>query len=944
MIKTAEQCLDAVTQRHLTNVEHLEKLETAVGDAHSALKQAQQGQSEVENQLTAAKEEQTRKHQELETTKDTLLKAYRNWFFSLKELQPTDPERFEELFSTWVEVGNETSPLNNIVHEALRKAQADIAKSSADAKHRADELAGTLLQLETERKQLLEGAHRPPNPPTTRDPLSRIARPGAPFWALCDFRAEISLTERAGVEAALEAAGLLDAWVTPDGRLLNPEDLDSVIVAGVKSDVAVDKTLAQALQPDSDGVVQKETIAAILGQIGYGEGSGYTWVNADGEWQIGPLRGRWRKQAAQHIGASARETERQRQISEIGIRIQGVEAAKAVIDAEIETLKQRDRAAETEVSTAPTDAAVRQAIANRNSATTQVNLLHKRVQAAEKLVRERRNTWHEAVQKRDVDARDLSLSEWVGKLAQLKNNLHQFRTTIASLWPLLHNLVLSRVQANASQLRVAEARIETEAKGRAHEAARKKHLTLKTRYETLQNSVGSTVKQLHDNIAEVTKQLDEARKRKQDKDKILIDETKKLGAAESSLAQITPELNRTDQERTSAINALAAFTAVRLLAIAHDNFRNLEMREWLVKEAVELSRQVDELLDRVNSSDDDWKRHQDAIYGHIEDLKRTLLQCEFTPEPTATEDGLFLVNVPFQGRACTMVELHEALASDIATRQTLLDAREREVIEKYLLDEAASELHIRLREGEEWVRRANEELVARPMGTGMTLRFEWQVRDDGPPGLLAARKQLLRLSSTWSPAERNALGSFLQEQIALARQNNAGSGWQQHLAEALDYRRWHRFAILQKRDGEWKRLTKRTHGTGSGGEKAVALTLPQFAAAAAHYRSVPEAPRLILLDEAFVGVDSDMRRKCMDLLTTFDLDLVMTSEREWGCYPTVPALAIYQLARRDTIDAIGITRWVWNGKQRVSDSSSVVTACAPALDVAAPTELKLNEI
>jgi hypothetical protein len=71
------------------------------------------------------------------------------------------------------------------------------------------------------------------------------------------------------------------------------------------------------------------------------------------------------------------------------------------------------------------------------------------------------------------------------------------------------------------------------------------------------------------------------------------------------------------------------------------------------------------------------------------------------------------------------------------------------------------------------------------------------------------------------------------------------------------------------------------------------LTLPQFAAAAAHYRSAdPRAPRLILLDEVFVGVDSDMRAKCMGLLATFDLDFVMTSEREWGCYSSLPGLAI----------------------------------------------------
>ena len=55
----------------------------------------------------------------------------------------------------------------------------------------------------------------------------------------------------------------------------------------------------------------------------------------------------------------------------------------------------------------------------------------------------------------------------------------------------------------------------------------------------------------------------------------------------------------------------------------------------------------------------------------------------------------------------------------------------------------------------------------------------------------------------------------------------------------------------------------------------------------------------------------------MELLGAFDLDFVMTSEREWGCYPTVPAVAIYQLSSRTGIDAVGLTRWVWNGRERV---------------------------
>jgi hypothetical protein len=166
------------------------------------------------------------------------------------------------------------------------------------------------------------------------------------------------------------------------------------------------------------------------------------------------------------------------------------------------------------------------------------------------------------------------------------------------------------------------------------------------------------------------------------------------------------------------------------------------------------------------------------------------------------------------------------------------------------------------------------------------------------------------------------VGDFLQQQIKTVRVANDTGTWQDHLAEAFDYRKWHHFGIERKQDGVWKRLTRRTHGTGSGGEKAVALTLPQLAAAAAHYRTAdPSAPRLILLDEAFVGVDKNMRAKCMDLLQAFDLDVVMTSESEWACYPTVPAIAIYQLAAREGIDAVHATRWVWNGRERVRDDS-----------------------
>ena len=44
------------------------------------------------------------------------------------------------------------------------------------------------------------------------------------------------------------------------------------------------------------------------------------------------------------------------------------------------------------------------------------------------------------------------------------------------------------------------------------------------------------------------------------------------------------------------------------------------------------------------------------------------------------------------------------------------------------------------------------------------------------------------------------------------------------------------------------------------------------------------APRLILLDEAFVGIDDAARKHCIALIREFDLDFVTTSEREWAAH------------------------------------------------------------
>lgn len=261
-----------------------------------------------------------------------------------------------------------------------------------------------------------------------------------------------------------------------------------------------------------------------------------------------------------------------------------------------------------------------------------------------------------------------------------------------------------------------------------------------------------------------------------------------------------------------------------------------------------------------------------------------------------------------------MTELRDALVAEIGERERIFAAREQQIIENHLLGEIAVELQQLIRAAESWISLANRELAARPTSTGLRFRFTWEPEPEG--AFATVRRPFLRTSELWTPAERGDLTRFLQERIKAEQSANEDGPWRDHLSGALDYRRWHRFVVERQQEGVWRRLDKRTYGTGSGGEKALALTLPLFAAAAAHYRSASaDAPRLVMLDEVFAGIDPTMRAQCMGVLAQFDLDVVMTSESEWGCYTTVPGLAIYHLTAMAGIDAVAATRWLWNGRE-----------------------------
>ncbi len=205
--------------------------------------------------------------------------------------------------------------------------------------------------------------------------MSASAQPaGAPLWALCDFLPSVTEAQRAKIEAGLEASGLLDAWITPDGRVLDADDHDAVLGVGISPAAPDGRSLSLVLAPNIDqqdplaSRVAEETVAAVLQHIGFGSEAGPAWVDDQGRWQLGPLTGRWNKPEAQHIGHASREAARRRRMEELTAQIETANATLSAIERELEILAERSVRLSREAADAPSDGAVRSALAQLDAA------------------------------------------------------------------------------------------------------------------------------------------------------------------------------------------------------------------------------------------------------------------------------------------------------------------------------------------------------------------------------------------------------------------------------------------------------------------------------------------------------------------------------------------------------------------------------------------------
>ncbi|WTW98461.1 TIGR02680 family protein [Streptomycetaceae bacterium NBC_01309] len=872
---------------------------------------------------------------------DTLVREFRTYADRLAVLPLHAEVAVEGLLddlAAWAESMDGPSPARGAVARASRAEESALAVLDAAVAAERDAAERERGELEGELAALQAGGQRGPDAPYTRSAHAREGVPGAPLWRVVDFvRSEAprgdsagrgvgGAPSAAGLEAALEAAGLLDAWIAPDGPVLSANRHDVLLRPGRP---VAGTSLADVLRPAVDhadpaaAALGDDRIRAVLAAIGvYPRGADAAadvsaWVAWDGSFRIGPLSGAWQKPDAQYLGEGAREAARRARITAVRARLAELEAVAAGIAERVSALGARRTALAAELAAFPdrSEEELRTAHARLGAVEAAAAEAARRVEVRRgeaRLAAEAADAAQEALLEA---AADTGLPADLDGLAGVRAAVASYREALAALWPAVRERAAA-ARAAAEERGEAEAAAEQAAElaERAADAAGAAADAVE-RHTTLAATVGAAVAELQDRLRQVVRDLARC---EQDERAARSDHTKAVndrGVAQGRYDQLRSEIASVADSRAEAIEDLRRFTATGLLAVALPELDVAPPQgdTWAPEPAVRLARRIENELAAVDDGDPAWERVQNKTSEELKNLQDALARHGHSAVGRPLDLGL-VVDIVFQGREHAVPELIRALGTEVAERQRMLSAREREVLETHLITEVAGTLHELVAAAEGSVEHMNDELRHRPTSTGMLLRLRWRPAKDAPPELARARERLRQTADAWTEDDRAAVGAFLQTQIERARAADPAATWTEHLTTALDYRTWHEFAVERHQHGQWVSAT----GPASGGERVLAASVPLFAAASAHYASAgnPHAPRMVMLDEAFAGVDDDSRAKCLGLLAAFDLDVVMTSEREWGCYPEVPGLSIAQLSRTDELDVVLVTRWEWDGHDK----------------------------
>ena len=857
----------------------------------------------------------------LEVAREQTAEAVRVWGSEHAELFTT--LNVSDLPDTLAEAV--TSPsLRDLYHGRMAAPVGVIRDEVATLGSRADRLAAERQEVVDERA-LIAAEHDDSPPPSPTRPASRENRAGAPLWRLVRFADGTPETEAAGIEAALHAAGLLDAWVHPSAA---DDEQDAYLRSGEQTG----RTLADVLVPEDQELVAAERITAVLRGIALGDITGPSGVIGDGRWAQGSGVGRFTKDRCEYIGVTAREARRVARIADCDRRIAALDRDVNEVAAARESRRDMLGAVDRAAAALPPRTAITQAERDLDRAATLLRV--RREAALDAAGRLDAAVAGRAAATTKLRRASAERSLPVERLDSTAAALDRFDRLGVELWHAHDSADGADVLAGEAAERHAEAEGRSEAAGQAARAAHARHTEKDEELRTLAAAIGAEATRVLAEVAETEdavigaeQALEQAR-----------------AAHSAALQSRAGAVARVEVGERSVAEAIveARREAVRLRPYAQSDLLGLircpphlrwpatdTAEDDLEPAVVALHEAVLTATRELSPTETSLKQSATRLTSALTDLQAQLPAAGLDHRPEwDTDEGVIVVRVADEQGLTPVAHFAERIAGERRDQEQLLTDAEQRVFEDALLGQLAGQIHRRTIEARDLVDAMDQQMRARRMSSGLTVGVGWRLSDDLDPDQREVCKLLERDPARLGPGQLTTLRRHFAARIKSARAQASEKPYRELLAEVLDYRQWRVFAFtLHRPGGVSEPLTRARHSQLSGGEQSVSLHLPLFAAANALFGSArPEAPRLLGLDEAFAGVDDNGRGELMSLAKQFDLDLFMTGYDLWATHPAVTGCAHYDLSHSTVEHTVSTVLLVWDGTVNVADFDGTLAA------------------
>jgi uncharacterized protein (TIGR02680 family) len=768
-------------------------------------------------------------------------------------------------------------------------------------------------------------------------PTSREGRPGGPLWRLVHFADGVPDADQAGIESALHAAGLLDAWLHPDvgaeAAASIAGEQDGYLVALPPGSRSAGATLADILVPEEQDSVPADRIIDVLASIVLADltqlAQASVAVGPDGRYVHGLEAGRYAKPAPEYIGATARAARRAARIAECERHLTELATQIASLDARRQALRRTLSTVDEAAEQLPPLDPIHEALRALNEAATMLRARHERSQDAaahlDQALAERAAAG--GALRRVVAERALPADQ-VDDVAAAVGRFERGGLQLASAYGTLAGAVDAEA---AARDRHDEAVDRLGGAEQVAGEAKQRHREKDEAYRTLRAAVGADADRVLAEVGQVEGQIRAA-------DEVVARARTRASKAGEARAAAGTRVEMGERELADAVSE-AHREAVRLRPFAHADLLGLlrcptDLR-WpatptvqtgpeiaLAAEIGALHQAILAATRELTPTESSLKQSATRLTTALTDLQAQLPATGLDHRPEwDTDDGVIVVRVADEEGLTPVAHFAERIARERAAQEQLLTDAEQRVLEDALLTQLARQIHQRTIEARDLVAGMDIQMRARRMSSGLTVGVGWRLSDDLDTEQREVCKLLERDPARLGPAQLATLRRHFAVRIKTARAAAPERPYRDLLAEVLDYRRWRIFAFtLHRPGGAAEPLTRSRHSQLSGGEQSVSLHLPLFAAAHALFGSArPTAPRLLGLDEAFAGVDDTGRSELMSLARQFDLDLFMTGYDLWATDPVVRGAAHYDLAHAAIEHAVSTVLLVWNGHTNVVD-------------------------